>query len=226
VTIPSNFWGDENVTPAIRAQADQLDKESDELWTTLFAYYYQFTRAARDGNVEAAAAAHTTFTETVVDKMNDARLAVATLAAGCEMLRGALVSLHGGEEEMHEAIQHGVPRIHSGRIYDDAPACPRCGHVMDGYTELHGNKANPRTGDFSICYNCLALNVFEVGQITLRPATAEEEERTKDDEDMTKARRMIALARSAGSAFVCEPCKDGEHCNDPGNWCDCQCRKR
>jgi hypothetical protein len=225
MSTPENFWG-ELATPAVRAQADQLDKESNDLWIELFTQYYRFCRATRNGDRATAEKAHNEFSSIILSRVNDARLAVATFASACEMLRSTLVKLHGSEEDMDKAIEAGVASVPSGRIDEDPPACPHCGHVMDGYTELHGNSARPKTGDFSICYNCLALNVFEVGRITLRPATTEEEEHTKDDEDMVKARRMIALAKSAGSAFVCEPCKENEHCNDPGNWCDCQCRKR
>jgi hypothetical protein len=225
MSTPENFWG-ELATPAVRAQADQLDKESNDLWIELFAQYYRFCRAARNGDRATAGKAHKEFSNIILSRVNDARLAVATFASACEMLRSTLVKLHGGDEKMDEAVDKGLPPIPSGQIDEDPPACPHCGHIMDGYTELHGNSARPKTGDFSICYNCLALNVFEVGQITLRPATTEEEERTKDDEDMVKARRMIALAKSAESAFVCERCKEDDHCNDPGNWCDCQCRKR
>jgi len=225
VNSPEEFWGD-LATPAVRAQADQLDKESSDLWDELFIQYYQFCRATRRGDRPAAVMAHDKFSSLVLGRVNDARLAVATFASAASMQRSMLAMLHGGDEEMDKAVDKGLPPFASGNISEDPPACPRCGHVMDGYTELHGNRVRPKTGDFSLCYNCLALNVFEVGRITLRPATAEEEERTKDDEDMVRARRMIAQAKDASSAFVCEPCKEGEHCNDPGNWCDCQCRKR
>lgn len=224
MSASESFWGDLD-TPAVRAQADQLDKQSSDLWNEIFAQYYRFCLAARTKDRAEAERAHNEFSNIILTKLNDARLAVATFASACDMLRGTLISLHGGEEEMDKAVSEGRPPVPSGRIYEDPPACPSCGHVTDGYTELHGNKASPKTGDFSICYNCLALNVFEVGQITLRSATTEEEGRVKDDKDMVKARQMIALSK-VGSAFVCEPCKEGEHCNDPDNWCDCQCRKR
>jgi len=52
--------------------------------------------------------------------------------------------------------------------------CPECGYVADTYTSLQPEP--PKEGDYTICFNCGALIVFDA-DIVQRLAT--EEERTE-----------------------------------------------
>lgn len=55
--------------------------------------------------------------------------------------------------------------------------CPSCGTVMDSTTSSEFEAVMPSDGDFSLCVQCLDVNVFAVSLlgISLRPATPEEQ---------------------------------------------------
>ena len=58
----------------------------------------------------------------------------------------------------------------SGQV--KSAACPRCGKIVDGATNLM-DKTAPKGGDFSVCIYCAAVLRF-TGDLGLRKATGDE----------------------------------------------------
>lgn len=82
----------------------------------------------------------------------------------------------------------------------DAITCPHCGTECNAYSEPNGETVvPPHVGALSLCFSCGGLSAYAAkgDTMVLRVATAEEENDVKDDEEIARARKMIAYTDSA-----------------------------
>jgi len=59
-------------------------------------------------------------------------------------------------------------------VYVDTPPglCPECGRLLRHASDMNGTGHRPKPGDLSLCFNCGAINEFDVG-LGLRPPSQE-----------------------------------------------------
>lgn len=77
-------------------------------------------------------------------------------------------------------------------------SCPACGYKHDAASPLAGDDHVPTAGSISLCMACGEPAVFtgsEAFGYGLRPATAEERASILAQDDVIKAREVIAFAR-------------------------------
>jgi hypothetical protein len=78
--------------------------------------------------------------------------------------------------------------------------CPACGYQADAAGSPDGKplKRAPQTGSWSVCFNCTAVNVFEVsplGVVSLRAATVAELDEFLSHPERRKGLRAVQMVR-------------------------------
>jgi hypothetical protein len=67
--------------------------------------------------------------------------------------------------------------------------CPRCGHEINMADNMN-EEVDPSSGEFSICFYCVEVNVFS-NDLTLRLPTKLEEIEIMMHDDLQEARRLL-----------------------------------
>lgn len=75
-------------------------------------------------------------------------------------------------------------------------ACPNCGYKVDAVSVLDGKEATPKTGDFSLCLSCGALNRFNA-DLMLVQSTPEDISDLHPD-DFAQVRKAQSIIRKRG----------------------------